>query len=441
MGKVIRVASIDFDGCLSHQNVANKISEGSDRVQACIESNPVLIEQLEKMQINRIMVGSNRQDVFMDVSNANNHLSDGPGSCFPVLKAIGQKVGAEFDDFLMGDLYSEKEHGHTIKKAEDILKGQAQYEADIKPNDVLHISNWLNDKDKISLIYAQIQKLALEHPDDQIEYAFFDDQEKILEAIESFYENNKELIPGNVKIKTFRYSNQNEDPSLPSSMKLDERKEIASSPEVKANSHFEMSLRHWGEINKNPHDDLSLKKEGVHDSLKTWHQFPIEIKSEQRSQFKAIIELTKTSTPAAMEFYRDQDSYKSLTEYKQSLINIYIQCWEKEHYKKGFTIGYSAVLRGMTKELEKEPQLLQMVKDEVKAHFQKDAEMRPSRSSYSAAGNFRTEEFERDWDKYTGAKANIFQKAAKAIMQQFKRVKASEEAPDYEDKSAPSQQH
>ncbi|HHF7368160.1 TPA: hypothetical protein ACPSKY_003311 [Legionella bozemanae] len=428
MGKVIRVASIDFDGCLSHQDYINQMMHSGDRVQACINSNPVLIQKLQEMQIDKVIVGSNRQDVYMDISNAKNHKADGPGSCFPLFKALSQEVGAKFDGFLMGDIYSEKAHGHTLQGAEKLLKQRHQYETSLIPNTGLGISKWINDENKISLIYAQIQKLALEHPEDQIEFSFFDDREDILEAVERFFENNKELIPGNVKIKTFRYYDQNEK-LHPASMQLIERKEITSSPDVKPNPHFETTLRNWGKQNVDPEDELSLdKKKNAHASLKSWHQFPIEMSSSFKTRLSTIMELTKTSAKSVHTFQKEHTTYKSLEEYKQALVDIYLECWDKEYSKTGFSIGYSAVLRGITKELEHEPQLLQMVKDDVRSFFQNDSSKpHPVYSTYSVSNNFRIEEFERDWDKYTGAKVNIFQKAAKTIMLQFKKIRENQE--------------
>lgn len=79
------------------------------------------------------------------------------------------------------------------------------------------------------------------------------------------------------------------------------------------------------------------------------------------------MELTKTSAKSVHTFQKEHTTYKSLEEYKQALVDIYLECWDKEYSKTGFSIGYSAVLRGITKELEHEPQLLQMVKDDVRS--------------------------------------------------------------------------
>lgn len=63
----------------------------------------------------------------------------------------------------------------------------------------------LHDRKKIALIYFQMQKVASEHPDEQIIFNFCDDNKDILFNVRDFYERNPDLIPWNMTLQLFRH--------------------------------------------------------------------------------------------------------------------------------------------------------------------------------------------------------------------------------------------
>lgn len=426
----IKVAAIDYDGCLSHQSFQEALLKepGADIAETLIEHNPDLMERLEGF--NQIMVGSNRQDVRGDVqesmkSNFKTGGIDHTGSCFSILAAISQKLNCEFDPFLLGDLYTGKPHGYTVQEAMKLQEGHAhKYSNDMTANKVADISSWVFDHQKVSIVYAQIQELALRHPNDEIEYHFIDDRDDILKNIEAFFKANPELIPGNVTIKTVRYYNSNPDKhSAESSMEQVEREAIQSNDKTrKANPFYAENLRAWASKNRDStgeqlNQEMDIKE--IYSDLKTGHDAIFELHEDLR----AVITLTKTSSKSANEFIRSELSQYSREAYKEQLVNVFKESWDKQYHASKLTIGYSAVLRGISKELANHPELLAQVKEDLKTHFKQD---KTYGTYHVGSTSFRDEEFERDWNKFTGAKATIFQRAAKTIMQAFKRPKEEE---------------
>ena len=60
-------------------------------------------------------------------------------------------------------------------------------------------------EDKINILYAQIHKVAADHPDDRIVFDFFDDRMDILEYLHTFFRKYPALIPNHVTLRLFQY--------------------------------------------------------------------------------------------------------------------------------------------------------------------------------------------------------------------------------------------
>ncbi|STY31611.1 Dot/Icm secretion system substrate [Legionella wadsworthii] len=428
----IKVASIDFDGCLSHQSYQESLKQNpeADRGQKLIEHNQLLMDRLAGFD--KIMVGSNRQDVRGDVqesmkSNFALNSIDHTGSCFSTFHSMSEHLESTFDTFLLGDLYTQKPPGFTIQEAMKLQKDH-KYSDDQKANNVAHISSWAFDHKKVSVVYAQIQKLSLENPNDEIEYNFVDDRTDILHEIEQFFKENPDLIPGNVKIKTVRYYNGNPDRhSVDSQMQVVERETIESNDKTtKANPFYAQTLRSWATDCKDETGELRPDEKENYKHLAKVHTSTQEAMQKLHHDFQGVLTLTKTSSKAANELIRSDLSQYSADSYRQKLVDVYKESWEKQYYAGKLSIGYSAVLRSLTRELANQPELLTQVKNDLKDSIQKDNTYERYRAGPTS---FRDEQFEQDWNKFTGADVNIFQRAAKTIMQAFKKPKEEVELP------------
>ncbi len=195
MPKPIRVISLDFDGCMFNEYYLG--DEAKDIIAANINLFTAFQEASVNYQKTVTFIGSNRQSLLDDMSNAR----QGKGSCYPAIRQISDFIGASFDNFLMADLYSKNEPGTAYTEAMSILNGERDYEKGAKSE-----YEWLHDTGKLSILVAQMHKIAGENPKEQIEYEFFDDREEILHGLRDFFQKNRSFIPGNVNLKLSRYT-------------------------------------------------------------------------------------------------------------------------------------------------------------------------------------------------------------------------------------------
>ena len=235
--KKIRVLSFDFDGCLfnalffdNKESRLNVVKSNSQLLNSLKEKNP----QFEKTIV---LVGSNRQSMQSDLSNSFGG-SIQKGSCFPRIKEVAEHLNAELDSFLLADVYANSPAGTAFKKVCDELNGEVFYENyypeatdDYDPNeseeakkeriaayrkkvdearkkkrerDNRH-ADWAFDDTKVTILYAQMHKIATENPNAEIEYDFYDDKLYILDALDVFFNKNRYLIPKNVTLKLHHY--------------------------------------------------------------------------------------------------------------------------------------------------------------------------------------------------------------------------------------------
>lgn len=105
----------------------------------------------------------------------------------------------ELDRFLLADVYADQEPGTAFVSAENEL-----IQNDAKGDTYSHAVYGFDDS-KILLLYAQMQKLSIEHPNKRIEYHFTDDRVDILARLYLFFEANKSLIPNNLTLHISLY--------------------------------------------------------------------------------------------------------------------------------------------------------------------------------------------------------------------------------------------
>lgn len=198
--KKINVISLDFDGCIFNWNYIN--SESSNRL---VDTNKAFIKTItkrihsEKFNEVTFMNGSVRQDIFIDSLGAN---AGNKGSCFTALHAFCDEftrkrklrhVKVHIDDFLMADIYGKKNPGDTFRA---IIANDESFE---------HY-RWLNDDSKLTILYAQMHKVASEYPDADIVYDFYDDRMDLLFPLCVFFKENPDLVPANVTLRFHQYS-------------------------------------------------------------------------------------------------------------------------------------------------------------------------------------------------------------------------------------------
>lgn len=212
---IVRGVSIDYDGSFSQKGNKGNIIEQNQPLLDLIKAKNDLYNH------NYLFIGSNRQSVRDD--NANSGVNQN-GACYPQFIKISNYLKAHFDRFLLTDLYNDLLDGEAFDFALSLLDdnhieyNQAEYKATVK----MHF-DWLHDESKLSVLIAQIQKLACKHPNDAIEFYFFDDKEEILNQLYSFFQLNKnrQLLPKNLKeLKLFLYAGE-----MP---KLDEKGDLDS---------------------------------------------------------------------------------------------------------------------------------------------------------------------------------------------------------------------
>lgn len=194
----IEVSAFDFDGCIfNHYYLASKKKD-------ILDANKELFETINASKHQKICtISSNRQALIDDYSNAK---ADQRGSCFTAIRLIAQKLNAEPDYFLLSDIYNNLPPGSSYKNALACISPDTNdYISELlEKNKPFY--NWIHDTSKLTVLYAQIHKIALEHdPDEPIIYNFYDDRSDILDNLHSYFSQYPDLIPKNVTLNIKGY--------------------------------------------------------------------------------------------------------------------------------------------------------------------------------------------------------------------------------------------
>ena len=190
----IRVLSFDFDGCLFHRRYIHDEDISKD----VILHNKSFFNSIKKENISFgpviVLIGSARQSKHTDDSNHGAH----PllrGSCFPAIHKISDHLEATLDRFLLADVYADLPSGAAYNRAttETPKKG------------LVH-PQWRFDATKITILYAQMHKIASEHPYSEITFDFYDDKTEILEHLHACFSSDPTLIPANIHLRLHMYN-------------------------------------------------------------------------------------------------------------------------------------------------------------------------------------------------------------------------------------------
>lgn len=185
----IRVLSLDFDGCLFNPSYCKSLSKN------VIRANHRFLKSLKQdnhlYSESTVFIGSNRQSKATDNINLKNR-----GSCFPAMDDIKDYIEATFDTFLLADLYGNLPDGTSFHRATDKHYKGAH-------------AHWVFDESKVTVLYAQMHRMAQEQPHESIIFDFFDDRDQdILDWLATFYSAHPELIPSNLTLRLNHYMGQ-----------------------------------------------------------------------------------------------------------------------------------------------------------------------------------------------------------------------------------------
>ena len=195
----VHVLSFDFDGCLCNNEYR---SNGGDIIGA----NQKLLKEIKKTNhaYSKVItfVGSNRQSYAVDQVNMN--LND-TASCFIEIPTVAREIESEFDPFLLADIY-----GVLSKDGRngDRLPHGTSFNRAVKKNNDPHAS-WRFDEGKLTILYAQIHKMAKKFPDEQIIFDFYDDKNEILKGLNVFFDQYPQMLPDNVTLNLLHYDGVN----------------------------------------------------------------------------------------------------------------------------------------------------------------------------------------------------------------------------------------
>lgn len=181
----IRILSFDFDGCLFN------IKYFSER--DLIKNNQALFDEIRQENQNfskaYTFVGSNRQSNAIDYMNG---MARHGISCFPVMKDVSDYLGTTLDTFLLADVFGDLPEGTSYARVID------------KSYQGKH-SDFVFDETKVTILYAQMHKIANENPNEPIVFDFYDDRDDILIGLQYFFAQHPDLMPSNIEMRLHQY--------------------------------------------------------------------------------------------------------------------------------------------------------------------------------------------------------------------------------------------
>ncbi|MCL9685396.1 hypothetical protein [Legionella maioricensis] len=191
------VYSFDFDGCTANYLFL------SSKIKDIIGANKILFDRIKSSNNRKIIyIGSNRQAPRDDLANSS---ADERGSCYPATEQVAAELGGVFDNFLLGDIYNDLPDGTCLKQALKYLAKNNKDYKELSQKKFKSLYNWIHDESKLTVLYAQMHKVSLEHPDEPINFNFFDDREDILNQLHAYFLKHRDLIPSNVTLNLKLY--------------------------------------------------------------------------------------------------------------------------------------------------------------------------------------------------------------------------------------------
>ena len=158
-----------------------------------------------------LMVGSNRQSIFLDCYNAHKNKN---GSALRQIALFAQSNGWIFDDMLLKDYVEARPTPSEIKSLQQLPQ---YYNADTvrlfkaslsveQRMTLLQQDNRVFSKSKIILLLVQMYHLHEKHPNDVISYHFFDDEISKIKKLTTYFSSHVDIIPFNINLHIYHYN-------------------------------------------------------------------------------------------------------------------------------------------------------------------------------------------------------------------------------------------
>lgn len=232
--------SLDYDGCLSNQ----KFFDIKNHPKAITKANKQFLDETvlpsaQGAEEVIILCGSNRQDAYTDINNANkNQNRSALTEIQKVVDYLQQKLAAirvVNNLVLLADIASGKAPGTTaheivnkyldaqgdpneagkqyLKDMYESVNAMAGSAAELGTFENLQHFNSTNattkiaaDESKILLLYTQMHLIASQNPDDELAFHFADGWDGIANDVQNYFAENRNLIPNNMTLYVHHYA-------------------------------------------------------------------------------------------------------------------------------------------------------------------------------------------------------------------------------------------
>lgn len=197
------VISFDADNCLFHRGYVWHPLDPHHDENEVITKNRHLFDAIKAERHlyaeEIVFCGSNRQDEYWDrVLQADKNPTE---SFFIALQKVCKELDARLDAFLLADVYSELPDGSAYAQA---VNNRISSDMTASPR-------WRFDKSKLTILYAQIHKIANEYPEDDVVFDFYDDKafgilnNFLLEELYTFFITYPDLLPDRTTLRLKYY--------------------------------------------------------------------------------------------------------------------------------------------------------------------------------------------------------------------------------------------
>ncbi|PWY55076.1 hypothetical protein DGG96_12890 [Legionella qingyii] len=202
----IRYLSFEFDECLFN----HKYIQESDLGLAKHLGDAILIHNrayLDQLKIENtafdtvvVLIGSNRQSYEYDYSNMG-YGNKFKGSCCPAIQTVCADLNVTFDPFLLADVTGNLPYGTSYK----LIMQEIADNTYLKNPQQNHATCTM-DETKRTLLFAQMQKAAADHPNEEIIFDFVDGRYDILVCyLYKYFTKHPHMIPKNVSLRLHLY--------------------------------------------------------------------------------------------------------------------------------------------------------------------------------------------------------------------------------------------
>jgi hypothetical protein len=184
----IKIISMDYDDCGDvlfddHINNASDLRENEeDLIPSVLKCKEELSQHLQEITEDadniELYVGSRRQDIERNEFNIQKFKN---GSCFKNYAAFCKEKGWIFNKFLLADAQNNQPAGTAMKNSAVKAINKSNIREDFK----------------VELICAQLDNIQKEHPDDDVDFYFIDDESIYLHALKKHFLSNP--FPKNIR--------------------------------------------------------------------------------------------------------------------------------------------------------------------------------------------------------------------------------------------------